>query len=140
MNFFSNALLLTALLSAASPASARGTDTHMQNNTTNNMKMNDNFDNGWDAQNSYWRDYYPSSTYYNDSRNYSTYEPAYRYGYDLYNRNAGKTYDDLNQDDLQKDWNSIRGNSNLDWNDAQEATRDAYNRMYEHRKVPASNR
>jgi hypothetical protein len=83
----------------------------------------------WDSQESYWRKTYPSRPYYNSSRDYTTYEPAYRYGVDLYNQNPGKSYSQLDQSKLNTGWTSARGSSALDWNAAQLATRDAYDRM-----------
>lgn len=85
----------------------------------------------WDTQNQYWRSNYSKRPYYNSSVDYSNYEPAYRYGTDLYNQNSGRSYNELNQDQLRNGWNQARGNSSMSWDDAQEATRDAYNRMYE---------
>jgi len=71
---------------------------------TNNMN--------WNSEDTYWRNNYPSQPYYNSSTNYSTYEPAYRYGYDLYSRSPGRRYEDLNQTDLTNGWNQARGSSN----------------------------
>lgn len=93
---------------------------------------------GWDTQNTYWRDNYPSRSYYSNSRSYSEYEPAYRYGYDLYSRNRGTAYNDLVDSDLESGWDKARGNSTLGWNDAQMATRDAYNRMHDNRSAGSS--
>lgn len=85
----------------------------------------------WNEENSYWQKNYSSRPYYSKSRNYSTYAPAYQYGVDLYNRNPGVPYSSLNQSQLSSGWNDTRNNSKLDWSDAQLATRDAYNRLYE---------
>jgi hypothetical protein len=85
----------------------------------------------WDAQNQYWRSNYSKRPYYNSSMDYSNYEPAYRYGTELYNQNSGRSYNELNQEQLRNGWNQARGSSNMSWEDAQAATRDAYNRMAE---------
>ena len=84
----------------------------------------------WNSESSYWRNNYATRPYYNSSRNYSVYEPAYRYGADMYSRNNGRSYNELDQEELRKGWEQARGNSNLKWNDAKMATRDAYDRMY----------
>jgi hypothetical protein len=84
---------------------------------------------GWDAQNSYWRENYRNRPYYNSSRDYNSMQPAYRYGVDMYVRNNGRSFDELDQSELQSGWKQARGNSNLSWEDAKAATRDAYNRM-----------
>jgi len=86
----------------------------------------------WKAENTYWRSNYASRPYYNDSRNnYRAYEPAYRYGYDMYMRNPGKSYDELNQSELSSGWSKARNKSKLSWEHAEGATRDAYTRMHE---------
>jgi len=85
----------------------------------------------WNTENSYWSSNYSSRPYYNRNKNYTVYEPAYRFGVDLYARNSGRTFTDLNQADLSKEWQSVHGASNLDWSDAHLAVQDAYNRMYE---------
>ena len=84
----------------------------------------------WTAEDNYWRSNYASRPYYHQDRDYNAYQPAYRYGMDVYNRNPGKRYEDLDAEELQSNWATARGNSDLGWNDAQEATRDAYNRLY----------
>jgi hypothetical protein len=92
---------------------------------------NINGDTSWNSQNTYWRNTYSSRPYYSSSRDYSLYEPAYRYGVDLYNRNMCKPYESLSANQLNSGWGQARGTSSLNWNDAQVATRDAYNRMYQ---------
>lgn len=91
----------------------------------------------WNSQNTYWRDNYASRPYAG-TRSYSTYEPAYRYGVETYNRNQGKRYEDLSQDELNRGWTQARGSSSMNWNDAQQATRDSYNRLYENRASATS--
>ena len=138
--------LTTLMLIASLAANARGTagvsNSGMNSNTSNSVMDSkgtaSGFNSGWDSQKSYWRDNYPSSSYYSSSRNYTMYEPAYRYGYDLYNRNTGKMYNELNQEELQRGWDQVRNNSSLSWSDAELATRDAYNRMYNNRNAANS--
>lgn len=111
------ATVVSAMLVAAYPAASATTTT-----TTS-----------WETENSYWRSNYPSRSYYSSSRSYTTYEPAYRYGVDLYNQNPSLRYEDLNQAQLSAGWSRARTNSDLNWNDAQMATRDAYSRLYQSR-------
>lgn len=85
----------------------------------------------WENESAYWRDNFSSRPYYNRSTNYTMYEPAYRYGWDLYGRNHGKAFSDLNEKEMRMGWNDARGNSSLTWEQAQRATRDAYNRRYQ---------
>ncbi len=99
------------------------------NPTTTSNATTKNMD--WNSQNNYWRDTYATRPYYSSGRDYSVYEPAYQYGVQLYNQNPNKRFEDLNQSQMGSGWANARGNSNLGWTDAQQATRDAYNRMYE---------
>ncbi|MBN8531286.1 MAG: hypothetical protein J0L97_05435 [Alphaproteobacteria bacterium] len=89
----------------------------------------------WDAENTYWRDNYRSRPYFNTSRSYSEMSPAYRYGWDLYDRSNSRAYNDLDQEQLRKNWEQARGDSNLDWNTAEPAIRDAYNRRHNNRNM-----
>jgi hypothetical protein len=146
MKIFNNMTLVVAMLTVAQPVLAAGVQDSTRNpdnpssasSTGNNQHTSSNFDSSWNSQNKYWKDNYPSSSYYSSSRNYSMYEPAYRYGVDLYNRNPNMSYDQLDQAQLRSGWNSVRGTSNLDWNDAQMATKDAYTRMYNNRNSSSS--
>jgi hypothetical protein len=88
----------------------------------------------WDTENQYWRNQYSTRSYYRPAMNYSAYEPAYRYGYDLYLRNNGRAYNELDQDELNRGWVQARGESLVDWQTAQIATQDAYNRLYTNRR------
>lgn len=133
--------ILAILLMAASPSIVRADNTTNKNTGmskgvgTHDASINSNAaaNSSWDAQNNYWRNNYSSRPYFSSSRNYSTYEPAYRYGVDMYNRNPGVRWEDIDQAQLSSGWVRTRGNSSLSWSDAQMATQDAYNRMYENR-------
>lgn len=89
----------------------------------------------WNTENTYWRNNYASRPYYSSSRNYSVYEPAYRYGVELYNQNPGRRFDEIDQAQMRSGWDRTRGTSNLNWTDAQMATRDAYDRLYNNRSA-----
>lgn len=93
----------------------------------------------WDSQSTYWRNNYPKRPYYSSSRDFSVYEPAYRYGVDLYSRHPGTPYESLDQAQLRSGWEQAHGNSDLSWNEAQKATRDAYERMYKNRNNMGNN-
>jgi hypothetical protein len=54
--------------------------------------------------------------------------PAYRYGVDAYSRYPGRDYADI-ENDLSAGWVERRGESRLDWDRAQHATRDAWQRV-----------
>jgi hypothetical protein len=86
-----------------------------------------------DEENSYWQANYSSRPYYDKDKDYALYAPAYKYGVDLYKLNPGKRYEELDQVQLRNDWNrnQHKEDTGLVWGDAQAATRDAYNRIYE---------
>ncbi len=85
---------------------------------------------GWETENTYWRQQYPSRPYYTSTRDYTLYEPAYRYGAELYTQYPGKRYEEIDMVKAQSGWIKMRGTSTLTWEDAQAATRDSYVRMY----------
>jgi len=77
----------------------------------------------------YWRQNYSTRPYVVSGSDYNTYQPAYQYGVDSYVQHQGKSFDEV-ESDLGENWNNIRGGSNLGWDDAKPATRDAYNRLH----------
>lgn len=126
-------IILLATASTGALGQTYGTSTTATVGTTSTMPgvMNNTATTTWNEQNDYWRSHYSSRPYYNASRNYSEYEPAYQYGVQLYSQHPGTPYQNLNQAQISNNWSNVRGNSNLDWNDAQMATQDAYNHMYQ---------
>lgn len=150
LSFRTSAVMLCAVLAISSPAMAQtrnDTATKTTGTTggsvtgtgsTVSAPLSNSVSSGWNSQNDYWRTNYANRSYYNKNRDYTAYEPAYRYGVDLYNQNKGKAYDDLSQSDLNKGWTQVRGSSSLSWDDAQMATRDAYNRMVENDRTAAA--
>jgi hypothetical protein len=79
-------------------------------------------------EDAYWRDEYVNRPYAKRDLPYESYQPAYRTGYEGYMRYQGKRYDEV-EPDLQRDYETYRGDSDLDWNDAKHATRDAWHRV-----------
>lgn len=78
----------------------------------------------------YWRENYKNRPYFRAGRNYSDYQPAYKYGWESASRNdyAGKKFEDV-ESDLERNWDKARGTSSTAWNESREATRDAWNRV-----------
>jgi hypothetical protein len=76
----------------------------------------------------YWRENYSSRPYVASGSDYNTYQPAYQYGVDSYTEHQGKSFDEI-ESDLSTNWNRKRGDSNLEWNAAKPAVRDAYDRL-----------
>lgn len=80
------------------------------------------------AEEKYWEENYADRPYIVESRDFETYRPAYRYGIDAYQRYPDREFDQI-ESDLGRDWSSARGTSSLEWQEAREASRDAYDRL-----------
>jgi len=80
------------------------------------------------VETTYWRQEYPNREYYSRDVAYEAIEPAYRYGWEGRTKHPNCSYAEASQD-LEKNWPSYRGKSNLDWKQAQLATRDAWERV-----------
>lgn len=79
------------------------------------------------AEDAYWRDNYASRPYVRGAT-YDEYRPAFGYGVDAFARYPGRSFHEV-EPDLKRDWGNKRGNSSLDWDRAQPATRDAWQRV-----------
>lgn len=91
------------------------------------------------SEEKYWEENYQSRPYYTEGRDFDTYRPAYRYGVDSYNRFEGKSFNEI-ESELDRDWAKSRGTSSLEWNEAREPTRDAYDRLSARLKQDAAER
>jgi predicted lipid-binding transport protein (Tim44 family) len=76
----------------------------------------------------YWEDNYATRDYVVAEADFETYRPAYRYGVDAYRSNPAKNFDDL-EPSLRNNWGAARGESDLEWQEAREAARDAFTRL-----------
>jgi hypothetical protein len=90
----------------------------------------------WNSESSYWRNNFSSRPYGSEGQ-FSQYEPAYRYGVELYNRTPNKRFDELSQQELESGWSRARGTTGMEWDQAQDAARDAYDRLYSSRNNAA---
>lgn len=79
------------------------------------------------AEDAYWRDNHSSRPYAGGS-DFDEYRPAYGYGVDAQTRYPDRTFDEVEQE-LGRDWNSKRGDSNLEWDRAKHASRAAWQRV-----------
>ncbi len=77
----------------------------------------------------YWSENYDSRPYVTTDASYDDYRPAYRHGIDAYSRNPGRSFDEI-EPQLGREWEVARGSSNLGWDNAKPASRDAYDRLY----------
>lgn len=92
----------------------------------------------WNDENTYWKDNYIHRPYYDSSKPYAAYEPAYRYGFELHVKHQGKAYSELDKSELNRGWMQAKGASTLNWRDAEAATMDAYNHIYNDNNSPNS--
>lgn len=88
------------------------------------------------AEEAYWREAYQREVYYEPGRSYDDYGPAYAYGWDARGRYPG-AFDEVDTE-LGRDWQSRRGGSSLDWEQARPATRAAWDRVGPERGVVTS--
>lgn len=78
----------------------------------------------------YWRDNYRNRPYYSTGREYTEYEPAYRYGWESASRPEyrERRFEEV-ETDLERGWDRAKGTTRATWNDAKDATRDAWDRV-----------
>ena len=79
-------------------------------------------------EDTYWRDNYRNRTYARPEHGYDTYRPAYKYGWESRMMHGNKNWTEV-ESDLGREWTARRGSSKLEWNDAKNATRDAWDRI-----------
>jgi hypothetical protein len=80
------------------------------------------------VEDDHWRGHFTTRPYVAADSTYDQYGPAYRYGVKSYGEHRGRSFDDA-EPQLARDWNSARGTSGLAWDDARNATRDAWTRL-----------
>jgi hypothetical protein len=80
------------------------------------------------VESNYWRENHSSRPYARQDVGFDHYEPAYRTGVESYNRNPGRSFDDV-EPELSRDWGRARGNSSLEWEHARPAARSAWDRV-----------
>lgn len=77
----------------------------------------------------YWRDAHSQRPYYDSKYNYDTdYAPAYSYGAESRERLGNRAWDDTTEKELERDWSSARGESQLEWQQARPAVQDSWTR------------
>ncbi len=76
----------------------------------------------------YWRENYATRPYVTADRSYDDYAPAYSLGVNAFERHRGREFDDV-ETDLADEWRQQPGASRLEWGDARQATRDAWDRL-----------
>lgn len=81
------------------------------------------------VEDAYWRENYSLREYYQKGRDYSYYQSAYRYGWESRKLTPGHASFEDSEHRLQRHWVDRRGESQLTWEEARPAARDAWNRV-----------
>ena len=90
---------------------------------------------GWNDEDSYWRTTYSTRPYASSAgRDYSYYQPAYRYGYEAANRYQNRSWNEV-EADLVKGWSTYEYRGNSTWEQIKDAVRDAWDRVAGNRPV-----
>lgn len=79
-------------------------------------------------EDAYWKANYAKKSYVDRGTPYTTYQPAYRAGYEGRNQYPGKKFEEV-ETNLQRNYEKGKGNSTLTWDKAKNATRDAWDRV-----------
>lgn len=79
------------------------------------------------AEEAYWRDNYQKRPYHDEEVTYDQYGPAYRYGWEAKQRYPEQQFEDV-EPELAEGWQNAQY-SDLDWQTAKPATRDAWERI-----------
>ena len=80
-------------------------------------------------QDAYWREASPKTSYYESNYDYDRdYSPAYRLGYLSRAEYKQAEQFDLHENELRNNWDSKKGDSQLNWEQAKLAARDAWDR------------
>jgi len=82
------------------------------------------------VEDEHWRQNYSSRPYIEKGADYEAYRPAYRYGWESYDRHAGQSFEDV-EPQLSREWEGRK--SSLEWERARGAVRDAWDRVDERR-------
>jgi hypothetical protein len=80
------------------------------------------------VEDNYWRANYAHRPYYDGSKSYDEYQPAYKYGWEARAKNAHRSFDEA-EAALKRNWDSAKERSTLSWEKAKPATRDAWDRI-----------
>jgi hypothetical protein len=76
-------------------------------------------------EDAYWQENFHSRPYVTTGTAYNVYRPAYRYGWESRGIHEGKRFEDV-EENLRADWGQT---SNMKWDDARHAVRDAWDRV-----------
>ena len=80
------------------------------------------------AEDAYWRQNYQNRPYVEQGANYDTYQPAYQYGWESRRQYGSRRFDEV-EPELKTQWGAAGTQSQLDWENAKPAARDAWDRI-----------
>lgn len=80
------------------------------------------------AEEAYWSENYSKRPYFDENVPFDEYAPAYRHGWESRSRYADRRYDEV-ASDVQRDWEASEYGGRFEWNRAQPAVRDAWDRI-----------
>ena len=75
----------------------------------------------------YWRENFRNRPYVRKDSRFEDYGPAYGYGVNSYVKYPERNFDEI-EPELARDWDASHGTSRLEWKDAKNAARDAWDR------------
>lgn len=82
----------------------------------------------WGAEEKYWRENWSSRPYTTSDRDFSFYQPGYRYGVECANRMQGKEWSEA-EGDVRSGWDSFEHRGSSTWEHMKDAVRDGWNRI-----------
>lgn len=80
------------------------------------------------VEHQYWRENYSKRPYATAGASYDQFAPAYQFGWESRSQHTDKGFDDV-EPTLGQDWENRKGDSNLNWGQARNAVRDAWDRV-----------
>lgn len=93
------------------------------------------------VEDAHWRTNHTSRPYIEPDKTYDDYAPAYKTGYEAFDRHAesGKTFEEI-EPELKSEYETKHPNTGLGWNKAKQAAQDAYLKLYEERLIATKHR
>jgi hypothetical protein len=84
----------------------------------------------WNRERDYWRSNYASRPYASGGRDFSEYEPGYRYGFESAQQHRGRDWNDV-EPELRQGWDRYegRGENRSTWDQIKDSVRDAWDRV-----------
>src|SRR3990170_4303747 len=84
----------------------------------------------WKTEDDYWRTNYERRPYVGSNRQYETWQPAYRYGFESSRRYPDKRWEDV-EGNLRSGWDTYEHRRDLrsTWEQVKDAVRDGWDRV-----------